>query len=97
MYFKQKVCNEWNANVGIAHQLKILFDPIIHTEKSEPRYRVYFHEKIATVFCITMNGFTLCNGVDSVFENSRVSNCSMAQEVMKVRLLNCYDEHTYNK
>lgn len=99
IYCKQNGCHKWNANSGIAHLLKIPFDPIFHAEKPEPGYHVVMHKKIAAVLCIATNGFTLCNGVESVIQNGRVSNSSMAQKVlqMKVRVLNCFDEKTFKK
>lgn len=98
-YCKQKICHKWNASSAIAHQLQIPFDPIIHSEIPEPGYNIYFHQKIAAVLCIALNGFTLCNAVQSVYENGHVSNSRMAQEVLKMKVtsLSCFDQNTHDK
>lgn len=99
IFCKQHVCHKWNANAGIAHQLKIPFDPISHTKTPESGHRTVSHKKVAAVLCIATNGFTLCNGVNSIVVKGSVNNSSIAQTVlkMKVKILNCFDERTFNK
>lgn len=99
IFCKQHVCHKWNANAGIAHQLKIPFDPISHSKTPESGHQTVSRKKVAAVLCVATNGFTLCNGVNSIVVKGNVNNSSIAQNVlkMKVKILNCFDERTFNK
>lgn len=90
-------CPLWHANAGIAHSLKIPFDPVPHSETPEPKRRVFHHDKTAAVLAIGGTGFTLTNGVESVSYERCLNNPNLLREVlrMKVRVLNCMDERTH--
>lgn len=91
-------CAIWNVNAGIAHLLKIPFDPVEHSATLVPEKKLIRHKKIAAVLAIGTDGFTLTNGVESVSQNKSLNNSSIVQEVMKmdVRILNCFDLRTFN-